>query len=289
MGTKQLSPNALVKVTSCLDVPHANLAQMALAKEGIQTWLGNANFVSWYWHYSNAVGGVTIHVRRHEAEQARKVLGIARAKSMDILPSWTCSSCGQRISGQWDACWQCGQWADGTPATSLAADMVRQPAGSIETVRWWNVPRLVAVLASIGLMILILKGGWIPFLLLVPLVLFFIFLLWQLDPLPDRQSEPHGVAEPSILSSPNFRTTGSRLSKAIVQRAWQASILAILSFPPLGFYSMRLLWKLNGRETPLSRVDRWRCWAAFIIDIPAILFCFVFVWALLRALLSVHI
>jgi hypothetical protein len=146
-----ISPDELVRVTSCLDVPRADLARLALAREGIPSALGNANFLSWFWHYSNAVGGVTVHVRRFE-------------------------------------------------------------------------------------------------------------------PSSRSEPQPQGSAEPSDLSSHHLSTTRSEISRAIVRRAWQAAVIA-LAFPPLGFYSMRLLWKLVQRDTPLSRIDNGRFWMAFFLNI----------------------
>ena len=174
----------------------ADLAQMALAREEIPASLGNANFLSWFWHYSNAVGGVTIHVRHCEAEQARRVLVAARAKITEILPPWICSSCGRRVAGQWDACWQCGRLADGTAGGTPDEDMAAQPAGGAEAVPWLNVSRLTAVAASVALMILLLTHGPIPPLVLAPFVFFFVFLLRQFELSPGWQSEPQGAAEP---------------------------------------------------------------------------------------------
>jgi hypothetical protein len=85
---KAIPPDEPVRVASCLDAPRADLAQLALAREGIPASLGNATFLSWFWHYSNAVGGVTVHVRNKEAKQARKVLTAARAKPSASLPPW---------------------------------------------------------------------------------------------------------------------------------------------------------------------------------------------------------
>ena len=112
---KAIAPDDLVGVASCLDVPRADLVRLALAREGIPAALGNANFLLWFWHYSNAVGGVTVQVRNMDVQQALAVLAAARAKLSASLPPWICSSCGQRVAGRWDACWQCGRSADGTP------------------------------------------------------------------------------------------------------------------------------------------------------------------------------
>jgi hypothetical protein len=136
MVEKPLSPNSLVRIASYLDPPRADLAQMALAREAIPSALGNANFLSWYWYYSNAVGGVVLYVRRCEADHAREVLAAARSKSAARLPTWICPSCGQRVAGGWDACWQCGEWADGTPSGEVLGGSAAPPAIRAEGVSW---------------------------------------------------------------------------------------------------------------------------------------------------------
>jgi hypothetical protein len=286
METTPLSPDALVRVGSCLDVARADLARMALAREGIPAALGNANFLSWYWHYSNAVGGVTIHVRRDEAEHARAVLNAASRRNVDALPAWTCSACGQRVGGQWDACWVCGQWVDGTPSIPSAEDGANEPSGGAEAVSWWNIPRIVVLVATVGLMVLMYARGVGPLLVLAPFVGLFVFLLWQFEPSRRRRSELQIAAEPGERSARKNGAMRSELSRAIVRRAWQSAVLAIIIFPPLGFYSMRLLWKLSSRDTALGCVDVWRCWTAFFLNILAILYCLLFVWAFLGAFLA---
>jgi hypothetical protein len=281
------SADALVRVTSCLDVPRADLIQLALAREGIPTSLGNAKFLSWFWHYSNAVGGVTVHVRHGDAERARETLAAARAKPTVSLPPWTCLSCGQRIAGQWDACWQCGHLADGTRADPPAEDVAAHPEGDAEAGIRQKLSRLFTVAEGVLLVILLFKYGWEPPLILAPLVVIHFFLLRQFEPSSGGETQPQRSAEPSDPSFHILSTTRSELSKAIVRRAWQAAVIAILVFPPLGFYSMRLLWKLWQRDTPLSRADKGRCWTAFLLNIATILFCFILAGALLFAFLGV--
>ena len=283
---KAISPDDLVEITSCLDVPRADLAQLALAGEGIPASLGNANFLSWFWHYSNAVGGVTIHVRNKDAKQAREALTAARAKASASLPPWICSSCGQQIAGQWDACWQCGHSTDGTLVSPYAEASAAQPRDDADAKIWLNVPRLCTAATAVVLVILLCRYGWKPPLILAPCVGILIFLLRQFEPSSSWESQPQGSAEPSDQSSHNHSITRSEVSKAIVRRAWQAAVIA-LTFPPLGFYSMRLLWKLGQRDTPLSCADNWRCWTAFFLNIAMILFCLAFAGVLLLGLLGV--
>ena len=47
---------------------------------------------------------------------------------------------------------------------------------------------------------------------------------------------------------------------------------------------MRLLWKIANRNMPLARADVWRCWIAFVLNIPAIIYCLLFACGLIFAL-----
>jgi hypothetical protein len=244
---------------------------MALAREGIPASLGNATFLSWFWHNGNAVGGVTVYVRRSDAERARRVLAEAGAKATDSPPPWICSSCGQRVAGQWDACWQCGRFADGTPGSGPVEELAAQPEGRFQAAPWLNLSRLFTLAAVVVISIRLLTSGTQPLFVLVPVVVVFAYLLRQFELPAGWPSELHQVAEPSDRSSPILPTTPSAVSRAIVQRAWQAAVFAI-AFPPLGFYSMRLLWKLGGRDTPLGWADTWRSWTAFLLNVVTILY-----------------
>ncbi len=286
---KAILPDDLVRVTSCLDVPRADLVRLTLAREGIPAVLGNATFLYWFWHYSNAVGGVTLHVRNEDVNEAREVLLAARAKPSASLPPWICSSCGQRIAGQWDACWQCGHATDGTPASPYTESSPAQPQDAADAGIWLNVPRLFTAVAVVlfVLMLVNLRWRWNPPLILVPLVVILITsLLWQFEGSSSRESQSQGPAEPDDQFSHNHSIARSEVSKAIVRRAWQAAVIAAFTFPPLGFYSMRLLWKLAQRDTPLSWPDTWRCWTAFVLNVVTILFCLAFAGLLLRGFLG---
>lgn len=48
----------------------------------------------------------SVWVRRHELERARKVLS-ERDRSASGQ-SWTCRRCGEKLEGQFTACWNCG-------------------------------------------------------------------------------------------------------------------------------------------------------------------------------------
>jgi hypothetical protein len=274
----------LVQLTSCLDLPRAELVRNMLAEKEIPASLGNAHFVSWFWHYSVAVGGVTVHVRRRDAGRAQEVLMAARTPSMDGARSWNCSSCGSRIGGQWDACWQCGDWVDGTPSNP-PEDVPTQPDGDRESGIWRNLSNPFLVAAGVVLVALLLKYGLIPSLIAAIYVVILFWLLRQFEPPTGSQPRLPAAAELTGLPPRFLSRTRSAVTRAIVERAWRAAMFAAFAFPPLGFYSMRLLWKLRSRNTPLSRADRWRAWTTFFLSVAAILYCLLMAGLLVSAFL----
>lgn len=48
----------------------------------------------------------SVWVRRRELERARAIL--AERDRSDPARSWTCSGCGEKLEGQFTACWRCG-------------------------------------------------------------------------------------------------------------------------------------------------------------------------------------
>ncbi len=273
------SASQLVRIDSCLDPPRADLVQMALAREGIPTALGNVNFLSWFWHYSNAVGGVPIFVRRCEAERARDVLAAARANSRRACRLGFAGPAAGVLPG------------DGLPAGNAANGQMPRRAASLPATqgcsrrgplkqRRGGTCRAFFVAASAGVLtILLVKRGLQLPAICAPFVLAVYFLLRRFEPRADSRPEAHEATEPGSDHSPSPPPTESWLSHLIVRRAWQAGVLGILRFPPLGFYSMRLLWKLSRRNTPLSRADTLRCGVVFCFNIVSIALCLLFIAA----------
>jgi hypothetical protein len=263
-----VSSDELVPVDSCLDPPHASLDQAALDIAGIPAALGNDCFIGWYWYYSNAVGGVKVLVRRGDARYARHVLSAARARPAESLPPWKCRSCGQRVYGQWDTCWRCGRRADDAPGEALPAQIDTEPYP--KPGKAWKLSVLFCAAGLAGLVVILLTGNLKLPLLLAPLVCLCYVFLRQFEQSADSpEEETVEMREAPPAAVPRLHRN---LSAAIVRRAWHASVFS-LGFPPLGFYSMALLWKLGQRTTPLSIADQWRSWAAMVLSALAILYC----------------
>ena len=54
-------------------------------------------------------------LRNGDALEARGLIDTARAASVPS-PDWTCCHCGERVEGQFDACWRCANPGEGTGA-----------------------------------------------------------------------------------------------------------------------------------------------------------------------------
>jgi hypothetical protein len=172
-----------------------------------------------------------------------------------------------------DACWRCGHFIDGTPVDADSENITLPPQDDADVETWLNVTRLFGAASGIVLVIIMLKCGLTMPLIAAPFFAIAIFLLRRFESSPTCESAPQEYAEPVGPPSQESSTTRSEISKAIVRRAWQAAVIGACSFPPLGFYSMRLLWKLGRRGTPLSRADNCRFVAAFCLNIATIMFC----------------
>jgi hypothetical protein len=276
---KPLAPDDLVAVASCLDLPRADLVRMALARQGIPVALENANFLYWNWDHSNAVGGVKVYVRAGDAQRADEVLAGARAKPTRSLSPWTCSHCGQRVAGRWNACWRCGLWMDGTAGEPLAGEGQPRAPGEAEPTIWHDIPKLFGVAAGVLVVLVLLAGGRQalgPALILALCAAVIVLLLRRFEALPGGEPERERAAGDGDHVGDSAPVTRSAVAQASVRRAWQAAVIAVLSFPPLGFYSLRLLWKVCRRATPLSRADRRRCWMALLFNVATVVFCLGF-------------
>jgi hypothetical protein len=267
-----------VSVASYVNVASAELAKNLLESEGIHAVLANVNVVSWQWQYSNATGGVSVEVRRGDAQHAHALLAAGREHSLGHRPSWNCPSCGERIAGEWDVCWRCASSTEGASdeaqaGQAAAAEPVDDQAASQD--------RLLILLpvSIIGLFILMsFVGATRPEALVTAAfagILVYLIARSALFPAPVEE-EPQAQNDLQTLESEGETAqdgsdTKSEVSKAIVRRAWQASVLGAFGFPPLGFYSMRLLWKLAGRHTPLGTADRWRVGIAFTLSLLAVI------------------
>lgn len=72
--TSQEADTQFTVVYSCFEVWKAHLAQHALEREGIESFIDDANIVTMNWLYANAVGGVRLRVRGRDAARAGHII-----------------------------------------------------------------------------------------------------------------------------------------------------------------------------------------------------------------------
>jgi hypothetical protein len=257
-----------VRIASYTNVWEAELARSRLADEQIRAFLGNAMLVSWFWHYSNAVGGVTVHVARRDAEVARHFVTLIRTNPAQRQPSWKCPRCNATLLESWTVCWQCGASTDGSEALRCAEDEpVSEPV--LESKQTYG-SSIFAVTVAIVLMAL-LSGGLLFTLAVMPFVALFIILLQAIGGETAAQPMSDGSKEPGPTSSGAPTPKQSRVANAIVMRARRAAVLGFFMFPPLGLYSLWLVRRLAARSMRLDRNDYLRCGVAVMLDLWAIL------------------
>jgi len=102
-----------IRVASYLNVARADVARMQLAMEDIPARLDNAALATWFWHYSNATGGVKVLVPKECLDRARTVVSRPLEPSEPPPPNWACPRCHAEVDGRWRYCWSCGSTAGG--------------------------------------------------------------------------------------------------------------------------------------------------------------------------------
>jgi hypothetical protein len=265
--------NRLIRISSNLSLWEAELGRARLAGEGISAWLDNATLVLWFWHYSNAVGGVKLHVLESDAERAREIVVPVQGQPGDSRPPWNCPVCGQRVDGGWEICWSCGSSVDGTPAPPRGAE--KAPTESSSRVGAAGQSGLLLWAAFALISVLLVTGRL--FAATLAWAIFVLSVAWGRRLRSDEGESEGPTEEDGHESEPDddparqSRERPRRMGEAIALRAWQASVLGFFWFPPLLLYSTWLLVRLNGSGLPVGRLGNYRRCATWIISLAGIL------------------
>lgn len=247
----------LVSIASYWNLWEAELALARLKAENIPARLGNAALVFWAWHDANATGGVRVHVAARDAEAARAIVNPAHDEPAEGPPPWTCSTCGTQGFPSWDVCWNCGVSKDGIPEPEPCGDEAIRPETPDDV--WEKTGSALLVFFAAMLLVTIFSiSGVVSFLAAAALVVFVLFLFRKQD---SDERETDAAEDEGPRPAPVGRSS-------IVERAWRAAVFGCLVFPPLGLYSLWLLWRVFSRGTRLGRMDRCRSVMALILGIP---------------------
>ena len=259
-----------VKIASYLTVPQAELARVQLAMHGIPARLGNAAFLSWCWHLSNAVGGATLFVSAGDIGPAMEVLDTSGPKDETATSTGPCAECGQPSERAWEICWNCGMAVDGTEDP----DFGRQDHLADQS-QWNGNGPVLGITAFVTVVLVLLTRGslWMVVPWMVSFPVFFLLGGFRREDL--KQPSPNGVipsgAEPRWDAADQSRDRRRRMGEAIILRAWRVAIFGWFACPPLFLYTVYLLVRLDGKKTPPGRVGRCRYVAAWVVVTAGIL------------------
>jgi hypothetical protein len=271
-----------VRLTSYLNVAQADLAQIQLAAEGISAYLENAAFLSWFWHYSIATGGVKLWVLEGDAQVAQTVLWSWREAAPATEAPWQCLKCGEAVDPAWTTCWHCGASRYGEEDASFG----EQPA--VGTPPWRCSERTLATIVGLsGPLVFLASRGSLSALAVWVVAVVWLRMLqnWQAADEDrtgsdvDRPGRP--TVEPVIEAAEPGTADDYTQPEETILRAWQAAVLS-LWFSPLLLYSLWLLWELALPASPLRPREQRRyigAWVFNVLGLAQATFPFWIAWA----------
>jgi hypothetical protein len=252
-------------VASYLNVAQADLAVSELAVEDIPARLENAAFLSWFWHYSNATGGVQLGVLDRDAERARAVLRPSRETAAAIEPPWQCPKCGVPVDAAWIICWHCGTSKEGEEAPRFWEEP--QPS------RQWSERAKQTAAIVIGLsgpLVFAGSHGSLPALLIWALVAACLGSFLSQPAEEELAVSPaEGPSRLMLEAEAADRLGGADEYDPVeetILRAWQAAVLSLWFFP-LAFYSLWVLLTLTLPDCPLQPRERRRYLGAWVFNL----------------------
>ncbi len=258
-----------VKVASFASLPQAELAQSYLAAHGIAARLGNAMFLSLCWYLSQAVGGATLFVCSREAQQARDLLAGVCPEDQSASPPWQCAKCGAPADATWNVCWRCGTSRHGIEDPEF--DHL-----DIDTGRFQKDSdgALLGMLLLVTVLFFMTIGNSLLVMVALPAALLVYLCVKEMEAGEETADHDRTIlpdAEPILDAAGQSLARRRRAGKEIVMRAWQASMIGFLEFPPLLLYSAYLLSRIDAQKWPLDTVSRCRYRAAYTLSVIGIL------------------
>jgi hypothetical protein len=267
--TQPSDKDKLVQVASYLNVAEAELARALLAMDGIPACLGNAAFLVWCWHFSNASGGVRVLVAQQDAHRARAIL-FSRGTPPQWQPSpWFCPKCRAEVNGMWQVCWACGTAKDGTEAPAFFEKA--EGTGGLHLVQ---VERCVGLLtgAFMALFLLMEREPAVIVAWLATMLCLGLRQTVQQTHHGETATVPAKDVERATSEAPDSTADAESENDGLALRAWRSSVLALISVPPLAIYALWLLRQIAVAKAPLRPASRWRVRGAWVLGLLALPF-----------------
>jgi hypothetical protein len=100
-----VSVKPLASSLNLLEIHHL---KNLLEAEGIRCWIRNEYLARLAGEVPFTEVSLELHVlRESDHARAEEVLRAWR-RARPLGPAWTCAGCGERLEGQFSACWRCG-------------------------------------------------------------------------------------------------------------------------------------------------------------------------------------
>jgi hypothetical protein len=280
---------SLVKVRSFLGVAEAELARIRLAMDGISAQVSNAELVIWFWHYSNATGGVKLFVSESDAPQAAIILSPRPVPPLFQPPEWNCPKCQADVDGLWSYCWSCGTSKHGEEDPDFHT-WYRESGGSLAgksfteaTAAIFAVIYIVAFLAFKNYPVILIN--WIV----------VITALWALI---YRSSSLHRVpmcnaadleSKPEDFSPGHYDPSRDEFNPAddTAYKLWKAAIFSLGRWSFIFFaFALWLWYKTNKISSSLSVIGvRRYYYSSLFLILNLMLYVWIISWMLKKNLL----
>jgi hypothetical protein len=232
----------------------AEFAQSRLKDEGIESSLENATLLGWYWQFGVAVGGVKLFVNPEDVARAHEAL--TGSDDEPSQPTELCPQCHEALLPSWDTCWRCAAQSEQTQDLRLS-----EPSRAADGDQ---VVMAIAV-AVIGLATFFALGltGLLIFVAIVAIVK---VIFSGADQLPAPEAEQRRPIDAEAVPESQWNEPAEEMAT----RAWKASVLGMVWFPPLTLYALYLACHADPPGPPLSVAGKWRLNAALVVSLVTI-------------------
>jgi hypothetical protein len=233
-------------------------AQLGFA--GIPANLSNVELVTWFWHLSNAVGGVALHVAADDAAAAEEVLSSGEDDaSAAATPERPCGACGELLPHDWHVCWRCGTTADGAHDPDFLG-------GTAASAIWHYLHGLDAP-GALVLLLALLVFVFPPGLLLIGLWI----VIGSISPAGEYESDVSALEVVDPGAESDVRDALTDRGDDLCARALRSALLGVGWLPPLIVLSIWTLLSIGYEGIPVSaRGRRWYC-AAWCLNVTYVL------------------
>jgi hypothetical protein len=235
-------------------------AQLGFA--GIPASLSNVELVTWFWHLSNAVGGVALHVAAEDASAAEELLRPGDDNPPTALVPWPCAGCGELLPHDWHVCWRCGATAEGDRDPNFLGG---PPASPIwHYLHGLDAPGgLVLLLAALVLVFppaLVVIGLWI--------------VIGSISPAPAYADETALVTVSDPNAAADIPAAVTEEGDELCARALRTALFGLCWLAPLLLLSVGMLISFDAAQKPTGpRGRRWyvMAWAINLAALSAYL------------------